>query len=247
MAKERSLICIASMSLMLSTAHAGGFQITTGNDWQPFTDATKAGGGYATEIVARVVKEMKVEADISHLPWARSYELAKRAKYVATFPWYRSSERARDMYYTKPIMHIRNVAFARKEKLAAFENWSDVNDGTLCRPTGYTILEQIQTKLDTGQIQLIQPPEMDQCFRMLAAGRVDYVITSRLVGWATVKANNINSNGFAELGEPIEVSGLHVLVSKKHPQAQVFLKAFNESLMRLNGRGELDQLRNGSR
>lgn len=234
----RIWIMSAAVVAMLShSVAAAPLEVTTGDTWRPYTDENAADGGTITRFVHGVLDRMGHEGEIVHLPWARSYELTRRNRYLATFPWYESTERRLHMLYSRPLAVLKNVVFMRRGETDGLNSWSAVSKGRLCRPVGYTILPQIQTKLDGGALEMVRPPSMAHCMKMLSAGRVDYVMTIEEVGHETIAAAGLESDAFSVMVEPVEQSTLHLLVSKSHPEAKQFLKRFDAELQKMEAEG----------
>ena len=235
---------LGAFLLIASNASAGEVAVTTGDRWLPYTNEEAASGGFATAIVKSAIERLGHSVRVDHYPWARSYELAKRNQYLGTFPWYESDERREDMLYSDPFLMVKNVVFVRNAAIEQKRGWADVNNGTLCRPTGYTILPAIQQKLDSGEVNMVRPPSMEICMKMLARKRADYVITGERVGLITIRALGLDESKLAILDTPVEQSGLHFLVAKANPDAKQFLDKFNDSIRIMKSDGTYDELLN---
>ena len=74
--------------------------------------------------------------------------------------------------------------------------------------------------------------------KRLQAGRVDLVPMDELVGWAMLK--NIAPNELADfdtLKKPINVSELHLMISKSYPNANEIREKFNVALKTIKRNG----------
>ncbi len=108
---------------------------------------------------------------------------------------------------------------------ATFER---IKEARLCRPDGWSTfqLEENGIPLDN----LVTPPTLDECFRMLLAGTVDFVVEARLSSLSTATKMGIRDrvDMATFTGVPF---GFYMVAHKENPQdATQYLEAFNEGL-----------------
>lgn len=65
----------------------------------------------------------------------------------------------------------------------------------------------------------------------LKLGRIDLMPVNELVGWHLIQKHFPNeTDNFKVLGKPLDVSQLHLIVSKTYPRSEVLLGQFNAAL-----------------
>jgi polar amino acid transport system substrate-binding protein len=95
--------------------------------------------------------------------------------------------------------------------------------------------------LKNGKITLMQPPTVEECFRLLDQGAVDAIITPELTGQAVASAMGMGDRVHAA-NRPLNIETLHVIISKTHPHARTVLYYVNTSLQRLRDSGSYDAI-----
>jgi polar amino acid transport system substrate-binding protein len=141
-----------------------------------------------------------------------------------------------DPFYESVVLFVRNDAGF------AFEKNDELRGKTLCRPKGWSTYELDKSGrnwLKDGKITLIQPPTVEECFRLLDETTVDAVVVAELSGEATAAAMGM-SDRVHPATRPLNIETMHVIVAKTHPDARTLLYYVNSSLARLRETGAYD-------
>lgn len=216
--------------------------LITGPDFKPFTDPGLPQGGMHVEIVRAAFAKVGRMVTVDFEPWARGYSDAQQLRFDATFPYARTDARERDFLYSDLL--YANVS---RPYVLAGATWSaaapqDLAGKTMCNPVGYVVQMPIQGLVSSGAIKVESPASMPQCFKMLQAGRVDFVDCVE----TQAKAAALDVFGKTEAVKPllavIGAGGEFFIVPRQHPDHDRILADFNRGLAMLRASGEYDAI-----
>ena len=219
-------IALALAALALSpTAFAGPVSIATG-DYPPFVGEKEYKQGVTAAIVAAVFKSQGYEFEFKFLPWKRGYIEAGDGIHIGTFPYLKNAEREAAFLYSEPLYADHFRLFVRRSE-PEFASWEGK---AVCVPAGYetTFLRPLTTRY---KIRFEHPAEMSSCLKMLAERRVDAVWSSEPLALHLMKT--VQGYGNAIRALDLDVAGnseYFFIVSKKLPDAQLWIKRFNAGL-----------------
>jgi len=218
-------------------------QLATGNQFQPFADDQLLNGGITTDIVRRAYSHIGNKITIEFLPWPRGYEGTRQHHYFATFPYARTPEREQDFHYSIPILTVSQKVFVRAGSNIDSFHEEQLKGATGCQPIGWFINDQTQSMLDRQIISMHRPPNMENCFRMLKEDRVHYVYVDELTGWFIIRKYYPNEiHAFRTLNDAFNPYTLHLLISKSYPDADKYLKQFNQTIRSFEDSGIIKQI-----
>lgn len=212
--------------------------IVTGNNYFPYTDESLPGGGLAAQIVHRVFADLGFEAEFVFEPWEKGYMESREGRYIATFPYILSAERKKDFLFTSALFEVRPTIFWNVERNLRIIEIGDLAGKILCVPDGWALDGYIEPMVMSGQIDRIHAVSMRACFQKLHDGEVDIVSADRRVGEQLaedVEARPwIKSRRFST-----DSNSNHLMFTRRHPQAAAWVRAFDESLKKLQDNGAL--------
>lgn len=220
-------------------------KLVTGAEYMPFSDPLLEGGGLATVLVEASFSAGGLTTDKAVFkPWARGLLETGATAYDATFPYARTAEREAKFYYSDELAHVNESFFAPLTFTGTTVDATALNNKVVCRPVGYN-LNMLGEMQKTVPFRIEAPVSLTQCFAMLELGRVDFVFISEQVGWYVLKTSKeLNGNLFRAISATHDnhKTGLHLLVSRQHPDALTILELFNKGLSRLRESGEYDRI-----
>lgn len=241
----RKLFSIMMVGLVAGSAPAlaDSAHLVTGNDYKPFTDEGLPEGGLVTDIVRSAYTQAGHEVKIEFLPWRRGEKGVRDGKYDATFPYVKNDEREKIYSFSDPVFVAKERPIVLKDQAGSINNLEDMKGKTLCMPIGYqTASSELQDLIDTGEVKETKPRNYASCFRMLKAGRVDFLAMER--PQAVLEANNVYGST-----DPISfenyVTGqtvLHLIFDKDGEGTQEKIATFNAALKALKDSGEYDKI-----
>src|SRR5260221_14086433 len=163
-----------------SASTAAPLQLVT-DQWIPYENLSDAEApGFSTEVLKRVFAAMGQEASFEEFPWARAAGLVFRGERDAIFTAFYNEERARFCYFPKePLARDKWIFFVRTTDVGRlqFSSFEDlvgheiaVLRGASISPEFWDFVHQHSNVAETAS------DEAD--FRMLEAGRVDYIVSA---------------------------------------------------------------------
>lgn len=231
---------LLATGLLLAPA-AAALEIVTGNEYAPFTDQKLPEGGFATELVKKVVESMGQTPNFRFLPWRRGFEMTAAGEALATFPYARNSEREAVTQYSDPLFTIQTKVFYHKDRPVTYTTIEDLYGKTLCNPTGYVIYDSLKEPIKAETIKLQEPSDMITCARFLGIGRSDFILTNTLSLRAVAEQAGVW--GSIAAADKIFVPNYqHLIVGKKNKAAADFLPIFNEHLKKFRASEEYKAL-----
>jgi len=212
-------------------SEAAPLQLVT-DQWIPYEDLSNAAApGFSTEILTRVFAAMGQETTFEELPWARAAELVFRGERDAIFTAFYNEERAHLCYFPKePLARDKWIFFVRtadvgKLKFASFADLEGheiaVLRGASISPEFWDFVHQHHNVVETAS------DETD--FRMLEAGRVDYVVASFVNGVRLIGSLGLGGKIEPLLSRSLKEDDLYVIFSKERVSPG-FVAAFSEAL-----------------
>lgn len=245
---QRISTAVIALWLLIGGVDAGRadqtLHLTTGNDYKPFSDESLPAGGLAAEIVAEVYHSMGVETSIDVLPWNRSYELAARGEYAATFPYVETEQREKDFIYSDPIYVLETKAMALADTDWNAASLEDLEGRAYCRPLAYAIenTEEMHRMTKEERLTWHKPANMTKCVEMLDLGRVDFVLVSEPQGVHTAREVLGSSDRVRFLDVSFDRHSLHVLFPRRRADSAEAVHSFNVGLLRLKASGRYDDI-----
>lgn len=216
--------------------------LVAGPDFKPLSDPGLPHGGMATEIVMAAFAAAGDSVTVEFEPWPRGYADARKLRYDGTFPYAETPERMRDFLFSDLI-----YAQVAHPYVLAGADWSVSDPGklagkTMCNPQGYMLQEAIRPLVDSGAVKLESPAGMPQCFKMLRAGRVDFVDSTEI----QAKAASLQVLGAVDavkaLPAVIGAGGSYLIVSRQHAEGDRIIADFNKGLAMLKKSGAYDRI-----
>jgi polar amino acid transport system substrate-binding protein len=210
---------------------AAPLQLVT-DQWIPYENLSDAEApGFSTEVLKQVFVSMGQQASFEEFPWARAAGLVFRGERDAIFTAFRNDERARFCHFPdEPLARDKWVFFVRaadagKLKFSSFDDLVGhdiaVLRGASISPEFWDFVHQHRNFAETASDEAN--------FRMLEAGRVDYVVASLANG-----VRLIGSLGLDGKVEPLSSRSLkeddkYVIFSKQRV-SPAFVDAFSNAL-----------------
>lgn len=181
-----------------------------------FTDDRGQPAGAAVEIVTETMRRLGHSVDIKVMPWSRALGLVRQGKADAIFTAYKNREREVFLDYMKEIL-VPQVISLYVKKGSPRKYTGDINElkgmtiGTL---NTISYGEKFDTAKDKLKLRTERVETLEENFRKLAAGRLDYVISNRYSGELTVETLKLMRD-VVELPKAVEMTPSFVAFSKK--------------------------------
>ncbi|WP_147818705.1 substrate-binding periplasmic protein [Salidesulfovibrio onnuriiensis] len=227
----------AALLLLAGTVCAQGPVTLAINTWPPYIEKDSRTRGLATEIVLAALEEAGIQAKIEIVPWARALDGVRHGRFTASFPWYDTPERRTYALFTSPILHSRNVFFYRRDRheKVNYEKLTDLHGYSIAGMLGYFYEQEFAE----AELNVLYVKNSKIAFTMLQAGRVDLVPQDEIVGWREIRTLfPEDADRYATTRKALREAPGYMIISKKDPEGQRLLEAFEKGLAAIKQSGE---------
>jgi len=238
---RNGLLGLACALLMATPATAEVKHLVTGNDFKPFTDERLKEGGLVTEIVREAYVRAGHPVRVQFTSWKRGARMVETGKATVHFPLVKTEARLKKFAYSDPVFVSDMVPVVRPEERGAYTSMAALKRGETCLPIGWSwgvaTLDEAEAN---GTLDVARPDDMGACYRLLDAGRIDFMILEK---------PTIKTDAEAFLGDPGKVvagsfkvgeSRLHAVFDKDGDGTDV--KLFNKALQSLKDSGHYQDI-----
>lgn len=192
------LLFIMSLPIIGVEEKINGKIIITTQEWKPYNYKKENGkvGGIATEIIEKVLDEMKVEYQITIYPWARAQMMVKNGDADAFYAASVNSER--DSYATMSNVVIPQNWYWYLDKESKLDPTKpDFKEkANVAALFGSNMLKY----LEDNKYKIIGTPNnMDKLVKIIDSKRVDAVLVNDLVIIEYFKSNQINADNYKKV------------------------------------------------
>jgi polar amino acid transport system substrate-binding protein len=225
------LVFVAFWVLGGTALAAAPLQLVT-DQWIPYENLSDVEApGFSTEVLTQVFAAMGQEASFEEFPWARAAGLVFRGERDAIFTAFRNDERERFCHFpNEPLARDKWVFFVRtadagKLKFSSFDDLVGhdiaVLRGAAISPEFWDFVRQhrnfVETASDEGN------------FRMLEAGRVDYVVASFVNGVRLIGSLGLDGKVQPLSSRSLKEDDMYVIFSKARI-SPAFVDVFSDAL-----------------
>jgi polar amino acid transport system substrate-binding protein len=240
----RTMILFCLLASMQIASAGETIQITTG-EFTPWTSDSLKHGGFSNHVITEAFKLEGYAVNFTFYPWKRVYEAARAGdRFQASAWWYSSEERARDFYYSDPLLIDSMVFFHLKNNpVPDWKTLDDFKGRRIGATAGYTYTPEFWDAAKSGRLDIQEASTDELNFKKLLKGRIDMFPTSDLVGQKLLKekfepeqAGKVTFNP-----QPLMSSPGHLLFSRKSAASKELVVIFNRGLAKLRESGKYDQ------
>ncbi|EFP96605.1 substrate-binding periplasmic protein [Vibrio caribbeanicus] len=231
------IICLSVLLNISFFAHAKVVKIANG-EWPPYTSSKLRHGGFLTHIVKEAFETQGYTVQFSYLSWNRGFEMTRLGFFDSTIGWTRTEEREKHFFFSEPIFNKSTSVFQLKNKPISWLHNTDLGQYRVGGVVGYTYgIDELEKQ---GEVKVLRSPSLEKSYRMLMLNRLDAVLSNTLAGLEIIKqlglTHKIEANPklFAE-------RDYHIIFSKKSPQNDALVEAFNRGLAELKMQGKLEE------
>lgn len=230
---------------MASPAHADTrtLSMALGTDYAPWVDREMEGHGLATRAIVMAAERGGIaDFEVEWVPWSRAIGQVRQGTSDVTFPWLKTEEREAEFLFTdRPLVTQGDYAWTLAST-ADVNSPDDMAGKTMCIPNGYAVVATAAAFQEAGQLSIEDPPDMAGCFRLLNAGRVDFVMSIEGEALEAMAAAGLAKDAIHRSTEPMNVTDFYALVGKQNPDAQAIIDLLDEGLSAIIDDGSLQAL-----
>lgn len=228
-----ALLCFAGGSL-----RAGGNTVTLATlDWEPYIGEKLPDQGYVASLVRESFKVAGYTTEISFMPWARVVAMAKDGKYDGYLPEYYADSLKDDFLVSEPFPGGPLGFFKRKADSISFKTLNDL------KPYKIGVVRDYVNTAEFDKADFLQKDVANNDItnlRKLTGKRLDLVVADKFVGTYLLKQDMPDKVDEVEFVTPaLEEKSLYLCISKKVPDAEAKIKAFNDGLKTIKDSGKL--------
>ncbi|WP_417070616.1 substrate-binding periplasmic protein [Niveibacterium terrae] len=211
-------------------------------EYPPYIVQTEAGAqGLSADLVREAFARMRRGVLIEFYPWNRSVKLLEADAIDGLFTIKKTPERMKRLNYpNKPLIRQDYVFFVRKGSRTRFAgDLADLSAATIGVVTSTSYGQRFDEAAARGAFSRTESASSyELIFRMLAGGRVDAVICSRLVGLEF--ARRIGADKLIEISGPPVETALSYLVFA--PKNAALAPSFDKAITTMERDGTLERI-----
>jgi polar amino acid transport system substrate-binding protein len=225
------VVVAAALALTGMRSMAAPLELVT-DQWIPYENLSDAAApGFSTEVLKQVFAAMGRDASFEELPWARAAGMVFRGERDGIFTAFYNEERAQFCYFPEePLAQDKWVFFIRAADAGRlqFSSFDDlvgheiaVLRGASVSPEFWDFVRQHQNVTETAADEAN--------FRMLEAGRVDFVVASSVNGARLIDSLGLKGKIAPLSSRSLKEDNLYVIFSKERVSPD-FVDAFSDAL-----------------
>ena len=200
-------------------------------NWEPYYGKTLPNNGYCSDIVRSACKRAGYEISIDFVPWKRAVYETKNHYFDALLGLFYSTERAEWLLYSEPFSESEMVLFSLQGREITWSTLEDLKPYRIGIEHGYSYSPEFD-KADFLQKMSVRKLELN--IKKLLEERIDLIAASRksLLFWVNTHQPEIRRQ-LRIVPKPISSNKLYVAFPKELPNANAYVKAFNEGLRQI--------------
>tara|TARA_R110000782_G_scaffold39117_1_gene91163 strand:+ start:552 stop:1286 length:735 start_codon:yes stop_codon:yes gene_type:complete len=232
--------CLLAWMLMPTGVSVAETLRLVADPWPPFNDQTLLNNGVASDLVTEALSRAGYTTRYAQVPWARAVRGLQQGSYdVLINAWY-TDERATFGYYSQPFLINRVRFLQRKGSHISFRQLADLYPYRIAVVRDYAYSRAFDQDSRLSKIEVVS---FAQGARMLQAKRVQLAVEDELVARFYLNRSLIGISDQLEfLPQPLSENGLHILVSRKHPQHEKIADDFNQAIAAMRADGSYAQI-----
>lgn len=208
-------------------------------EWPPFYGKNLKNGGFITEIVIEAFAKSGYKVKILFAPWKRVFVGTKRGDYDGLFTvWYRK-DREKWFVYSKVLSKNEVGFYKRNDRNITFDSLTDLQPYKVGVVRGYAT----PPGFSDARLQIHEGIKDENLFKMLYKGRIDLMLTDKIVGRYII--NTTIPNASTSLGwlEPsLKIDTQHLVISKKVNDCKKIMTGFNQGLSEITEEGRVKEI-----
>ena len=217
-------------------------RIVSGPHYPPFSAYHLPQNGLGPFLVSKILEASGKKVIRGFRPWKRAYRETLQGKYDAVLPYTETANRRQDFLFSEPVFKVNSYIFVRAESPISAQSLSALKGKKYCNPLGFADGRPIETMETAGDLTRVSPSTLENCFKMLAAGRVDFIKTNPHVAQYMSGNHGLSQEAFRALTFVVDTESLHVIVPRMHPAGEALIETFNHGYSRMRQAGRINEL-----
>ncbi|SFR64816.1 amino acid ABC transporter substrate-binding protein, PAAT family [Marinobacter daqiaonensis] len=217
-------------------------RLVTGPHYPPLAADYLPYNGLGAFLVRRILEASGSEVSVDLRPWKRAYRESLAGHYDAVLPYLETPSRQEDFLFSEPVFKADTYAYVSAGSDIHADSMTGLEGLTYCNPLGYADGEKLGQMRSEGKITRLTAPHLNNCFRMLLAGRADFVKINHYVARYSLHHSELPHNAIRALPFVVERVSLHLMVPRTRPEAEELVDEFDRIRGRMEASGQLNAL-----
>jgi len=209
------------------------------SEYPPYMGQGLPQGGAITAIATEAFRRGGYEVKATFLPWARTVDSAKSGLVEGVLGIWHSKEREQWFVYSNPLPATQMGFYKRSDSPISYTALSELKPYLVGTVRGYAN----PAAFDEAKLRTDEVVDDETNLRKLSVGRIDLVLIDKGVARYLINSKPDAFKAKLVWLEPaIEKLPLYVALSKKTPEIDKKLAAFNKGLLAMEKDGTLARL-----
>lgn len=215
-------------------------RLTSGH-WPPYMENTPPELGVIPQAVTLAFGKQDISVTYGFFPWSRALMLAEQGLWDGSVAWTCRPAMLGQFYFSDPIVAHNYVLFHREHMDFDWEKLEDLENYRLGLTQDYNYGKEFEEAVASGAISADKTTSDETNFRKLAAGRIDLFPMEQAVGMEMLRRLELEDR-ISFHARPLQSDYLYLILSRRLPESEQFLRQFNEGLDELRESGRLEEL-----
>ncbi len=214
-------------------------------EWEPFTGPKLKNDGFIVEIALESFRSAGYTTiDVSFFPWSRCLEMGKKGDIDAVVAAWHNEERAKDFYYSEPLIVNLKMFFKRKNSavISTYSTLRDLEPYTIGIVRGYTYSEEFDS---ADYLKKDESDDVKMMFRKFFHERTDIVAASYYPALYVLEHElRLFKDDVEKIEPPLKKDPLYVIFPKENKNSRRLRDDFNKGLKILKENGRFQDILN---
>lgn len=209
-------------------------------DWEPYIGKKMKNQGFIAEMVVEAFKKSGYDVELTYLPWARVVKMAEQGQFDGYLPEYYSDSLKVNFLVSVPFQGGPLGFFKRKGENISYKTLKDLMPYKIGVVRGYINTEEFDS---AKYLKKEEATDDLMNLNKLIKKRIDLVVCDKFVGKYLLEKNLAEQSKNIEFLSPsLEEKVLYLCISKKTPNAELKIKAFNDGYKKLKDQGMVESI-----
>lgn len=218
-------------------------ELVTGPHYPPFAADNLPHKGLAPFLISRIMESGNRKVAVDLRPWKRAYRDSLGGEYDGVLPYIESEARQDDYLFSAPVFKVDAFAYVAADSDIDAQSLDELEGLTYCNPVGFTDSRVLKDLRADGKIARFTASNLNNCFRMLIAGHVDFVKINHYVARFILAQLDLPEDSIRRLPFVVENASLHLMVPKNRPGAEALIDEFNALFKEMKESGQIETLK----
>ncbi|NDV24950.1 ABC transporter substrate-binding protein [Desulfovibrio sp. JC022] len=239
--KSILLLCFLLSALLFSSPAPAAEPLTIASShWPPFASTIPGQPGFFNEVVTEAFAISGMEVRYIELPWARCFQQIKSGRTFGGIPFTKTAEREEFALFSDALFMTRNPVVFNKRLNPAYDyqGQESLKNYRLLALLGWSYLEAWKK----AGIKYKTVKNQDSAFKMINLDRAELTVFDEFAAKEYFRKHPEMGKNIGLSRTPYSNNKMHLMVSRKYPEAHELVDTFNTNLRQLKSTGFLDRL-----